>query len=131
MSLPNTIGCLATYFTEPDTSKSYVKIDDETGYAVEVAEKKVISSDASTGLYLFQTGIAFINAAHQMISKGPESSLMVNGEWYVAPVYNFLLEHGVKKFEVGEFWNTGTPTDLSDFILAKKITSSNKGFFEL
>jgi len=40
------IGCLATYFTEPDPSKSYVKIDEDTGFAVEVAEKKVISSDA-------------------------------------------------------------------------------------
>lgn len=79
---PKTIGCLATYHSEPDASKSYVKIDEATGYAVDVAEKRVISNDASTGLYLFQTGIAFINAARAMIEEGEAGGKKVNGEWY-------------------------------------------------
>ena len=115
-----TIGCLATYTSPPDESKSYVKVDDN-GWAVEVAEKRVISSDASTGLYLFKTGIAFINAANAMISTGPTSPLMVNNEWYIAPAYHYLLDYGVRKFDVAEFWNTGTPQSLEHFIKSKGI----------
>jgi len=58
-----------------------------------------------------------------MIGEGESSGLMVNREWYVAPAYNYLLQHGVKKFEVGEFWNTGTPKDLDAYIEAKVYNS--------
>lgn len=109
----DTVGCLFTYKSEPDASKSYVKIDENTGFATSVKEKEVISTDASTGLYLFRSGVDFWNGANEMIERG---DLKVNGEWYVAPVYNFLLDKGVRKFEVAEFWNTGTPESLEEFI---------------
>lgn len=92
---------------------SFAKLDSD-GYVCEVAEKKVISNLATTGHYYFSKGSDFVNSANKMIEKNDS----VNGEFYVAPLYNYLIGEG-KKIRVAmttENWVMGTPEELQNFI---------------
>jgi len=52
----------------------------------------VISNDATVGIYNFSRGADFVAAADAMIS----ADLRVNGEFYVAPSYNLMIERGAR-----------------------------------
>ncbi len=92
---------------------SYAKTD-EKGYVIEVAEKKPISDDATTGIYGFSKGSDFVFAAEQMISK----DIRTNGEFYLAPSYNELIQAGkrIKIFECQKMMGLGTIEDLEQFL---------------
>lgn len=83
-----------------------------------VAEKEVISDEATVGIYNFRHGSEFVEAAHNMIQK----NLRVNNEFYVAPTYNQLIERGARIgiHNVGEeangMYGLGTPKDLELFL---------------
>ena len=92
---------------------SYAKCDDE-GYVTEVAEKKVISKNATVGVYYWKHGSDYVQSAEDMIKK----NIRVNNEFYVCPVYNeFLLKNKkVKIYNVDKMWGLGTPEDLNNFL---------------
>lgn len=98
---------------------SYVRLDAD-GRVTEVVEKQVVSNDATTGIYNFRRGDLFVSAAERMI----ERDLRVNGEFYVAPVYNSLIEDGadIRAFNIGAaelgMFGLGTPEDLTTFLAA-------------
>ena len=100
-------------YKESSPKCSYVR--EENDQVVEVREKKVISNDATTGFYHWAHTRDFLQDAEQMIAEGHKE----NGEYYVAPVYNYTIARGltVKKFalDAGEFWPVGTPDDLIEF----------------
>ena len=90
-----------------------------------VVEKEVISDEATVGIYNFSRGDNFCKAANTMIKKDKR----VNGEFYVAPVYNQLIN---EKYNVGFFniggvnngmYGLGTPDDLNYF--KGQLISSN------
>ncbi len=91
---------------------SYVRV--EGGLVTTVAEKVVISDDATCGVYYFKRGADFVGAAEQMI----ERQIRVNNEFYNAPVYNQLIESGRKivPFMVDEMHGIGTPEDLNEYL---------------
>ncbi len=93
---------------------SYARVDD-LGWVREIAEKRVISRHATVGVYYFRDGATYRDAATQMIAKG----LRVNGEFYVAPVYNEVIAGGgrVRLFEVSAnaMHGIGTPEDLEAY----------------
>lgn len=91
---------------------SFAKLD-ENGFVCEVAEKNPISDNATTGMYWFKSGKDFVSAAKRMILKNKR----VNGEFYVCPVFNELIEDGkkIKIFHVKKMFGTGTPEDLRYF----------------
>lgn len=101
-----------------DPKWSYVGLDGR-GNVVEVVEKKVISDEATVGIYNFRFGKDFVESAETMIAQ----DLRVNGEFYVAPAYNQLV---LRKKKVG-IWNIGQegegmyglgiPPDLKKFEL--------------
>jgi dTDP-glucose pyrophosphorylase len=103
--------------TANDPKWSFIGISDQDRVSV-VVEKAVISSEATTGIYNFRCGRDFVRAAESMIREG----LRVNGEFYVAPVYNQLLREGreIGYFNVGSegdgMYGLGTPADLDGFI---------------
>jgi hypothetical protein len=110
-----------------DPKWSYVALGGD-GFITEVAEKKVISSEATVGVYNFRHGRDFVSAADKMMVL----DLRVNGEYYVAPVYNLLIETGqrVGIYNVGAeangMYGLGTPSDLELFLrssVAKRATS--------
>jgi NDP-sugar pyrophosphorylase family protein len=100
-----------------DPKWSYVRTDAQ-GYAVETAEKKVISSDATVGIYNFRRGRDLVRAAEQMI----RDNIRVNNEFYTCPCYNYLIKEGQKVgvFSIGRehagMYGLGTPQDLEFFL---------------
>jgi NDP-sugar pyrophosphorylase family protein len=103
-------GMIMTFPAEGE-KWSYVSID-ASGYAVEVAEKRRISPHATVGIYHFASGRAFVRAAYEMMRK----NLRVNGEFYVAPVYNEMIQNGQRialwGIEESAMHGIGTPDDL-------------------
>ena len=92
---------------------SYAKCDEE-GYVTEVAEKKVISRNATVGVYYWKHGSDYVSSAEEMIKK----NIRVNNEFYVCPTYNEFLskDKKVKIHNVDKMWGLGTPEDLNNFL---------------
>jgi dTDP-glucose pyrophosphorylase len=116
-------GCILI-FQHTDPKWSYVKVN-EVGEVIEVAEKKVISSNATVGLYAFRKAKDYIQAAEQMIQENERA----NGEFYVCPVYQKLIQQG-KRIGIFEIQSTamhglGTPGDLEVFIKNHSSPSSS------
>jgi NDP-sugar pyrophosphorylase family protein len=103
-------------FKDNDPKWSYCRFDGH-GRVTEVVEKQVVSDEATVGIYNFKKGSDFVAAAKEMI----EDDFRVNGEFYVAPAYNYLINKGtmILPFRIasglGGMHGLGTPTDLLDF----------------
>ena len=83
-----------------DPKWSYVKLDVDNKFVVETAEKKVISDEATVGIYYFSKGRDFVECASELISNNER----VNGEFYICPVYNYMI---CRKKKIG-IYNIGT-----------------------
>ena len=109
-------GLIMTMHSD-DPKWSFVKLD-SSGYVIDIAEKKVISNEATVGIYNFTVGRSFVEAAEEMILQNQR----VNGEFYVAPVYNVLLERNniIGIFNIGSvgsgLFGLGIPDDLRKFM---------------
>ena len=92
---------------------SFVKTNSR-GIVTEVAEKKPISNIATCGIYWYRRGSDFVKYAERMIDK----NIRVNNEFYIAPVYNELINEGktLIPFYVHSMWGIGTPEDLRAFL---------------
>ena len=105
-----------------DPKWSYIRYN-ESGFVTLVREKEVISDQATVGIYNYKRGSDFVRFAHQMIEK----DIRVNNEFYVAPVYNEMIEAGRKIVfcDVGEkMFGLGIPEDLNTFCdnpISKKL----------
>lgn len=105
-----------------DPKWSYIRYDGD-GFVSLVREKEVISDQATVGIYNYKRGSDFVRFAHQMIEK----NIRVNGEFYVAPVYNEMIGAGRKIVfrDVGEsMFGLGIPEDLETFLklpLSKRV----------
>lgn len=97
-----------------DPKWSFIKYDKQ-GFVTMVREKEVISNEATVGVYNYRHGRDFVHFAYQMIEK----DIRVNNEFYVAPVYNEMIEAGKKVvfMDVGDkMHGLGTPSDLNQFL---------------
>lgn len=106
-----TQGVIAV-FHDTDPKWSYCEVDQ--GIVRRVAEKEVISNIANVGIYGFNAGKDFVRYAQQMIDK----NIRVNGEFYIAPVYNEAILDGqvIVPYEVEEMHGIGTPEDMNNYI---------------
>jgi NDP-sugar pyrophosphorylase family protein len=113
--LQNRDGLVMT-MKSSDPKWSFVEVD-ENGTILRIAEKEVISEEATVGIYAFRKGSQFVDGAERMIAAGET----IRGEFYVAPVYNYLIEQGQ---EIGIYsvdvegqgmYGLGTPDDLETF----------------
>ena len=115
MEAENLDGLIMT-MTADDPKWSYVALNDKRT-VTRVVEKKVISNEATVGLYNYMQGRSFVQAAEDMISR----NLRVNNEFYVAPAYEQMIEQGARIgiFNVGEeangMYGLGIPADLELF----------------
>lgn len=97
---------------------SYVQVD-EIMMATQVKEKEVISELATCGVYGFNKAKDFLDGYRKMVAMDDKT----NGEYYVAPVYNYLIAEGkkIKVIDLGEvnkvMHGLGTPEDYEKFIL--------------
>jgi dTDP-glucose pyrophosphorylase len=100
-----------------DPKWSFVGLDSR-GFVTRVVEKQVISNEATVGIYNFRAGADFVRAADRMIAR----NLRVNGEFYVAPVYNELIDDGARIAirnvgrEGAGMYGLGIPADLEQFL---------------
>ena len=92
---------------------SYAKCN-KSNFVTEVAEKKVISKNATVGVYYWKKGSQYVKYAEQMIKK----NIRVNNEFYVCPVFNGAIKDKKKIVieQVDEMHGLGTPEDLNYFI---------------
>lgn len=109
-------GLIMTMYADDD-KWSFIAFD-ENRTVTTVKEKEVISNEATVGIYNFEHGRDFVKYAHKMI----DCDLRVKGEFYVAPVYNLLIEDGKKITftNIGSVGNgmygLGVPADLNAFL---------------
>jgi beta-phosphoglucomutase-like phosphatase (HAD superfamily)/dTDP-glucose pyrophosphorylase len=104
-------GILTFKATHPKWS--YAKLD-ENGFVSEVAEKKVISDEATVGIYYWRHGSDYVKYAEQMIEK----DIRTNGEFYTCPVFNEAIGDGkkIRVKNIEKMWGIGTPEDLNYFL---------------
>jgi HAD superfamily hydrolase (TIGR01509 family) len=112
MNETNADGGIVT-FTATHPKWSFARIDD-SGFVIEVAEKKPISDIATVGYYYWKRGSDFVDCAEEMI----ERNIRINNEFYVCPVFNQAIERGLKirTFNVNNMWGLGTPEDLNYYL---------------
>lgn len=100
-----------------DPKWSFVGFADN-GRINRVVEKEVISEEATVGIYNFRSGRQLIAAIESMFDK----NLQVNGEFYVAPVYNEMIEDEARiiHYSIGSegsgMYGLGIPADLDLFL---------------
>lgn len=100
-----------------DPKWSYARTNMD-GLVTETAEKKVISTDATVGIFNFRRGKDLVRAAERMIAD----NIRVNNEFYTCPCYNYLIQEGHKigVYGIGEEYNgmygLGIPKDLEFFL---------------
>jgi len=115
-------------FYSNDSKWSFVKIN-EKEEVIETAEKTRISRNAIIGAYYFKKGEDFVLAAEEMIEKNDK----MKGEFYIAPVYNYLIRRG-KLIIISRprfFYGLGTPKDLENFLKLLKRREVTHNFNNL
>lgn len=107
-------GAIMT-FSSSHPRWSYV-LADKSRKALQLAEKRVISDNATVGVYYFRTGNIFVEGASTMIEK----DIRVYDEFYVSPVYNELIIAGknvaIYPIEKNQMHSLGTPEDLREYL---------------
>jgi dTDP-glucose pyrophosphorylase len=105
-----------------DPKWSYVKLNAQ-GNAVDIREKEVISDMATCGAYFFES-VSYLTS---LIARQSDSNQMVNGEYYVAPLYNYFEKDGkeVGIFDLGPvskvMFGLGTPVDYESFVAGEEL----------
>jgi dTDP-glucose pyrophosphorylase len=88
----------------PGNKWSFAQLDND-GRVIQTAEKNRISSFASVGLYHFKSASQFLELINH--------ATLTNGEYYIAPLYNRLIEIGETvdsiKIDCNDFIDVGTP----------------------
>lgn len=109
----NVDGIIPVFYA--NNSKWSFSKTDETGRVIEVAEKIQISRNANIGAYYFKKGRDFVWAAEEMIEENDRT----NGEFFIAPVYNYLIRRGknIKLSRPRFAHGLGTPKDVEKFLI--------------
>lgn len=98
---------------------SFVRLDSE-GKVVEIKEKERISSYCTLGAYYFRTCQLYQNLYDEYYSQ---EATLINGERYVAPLYDYLLKKGGKIYisdiSPQKVHVLGTPEELRAFLEEK------------
>ncbi|UZD42477.1 glycosyltransferase family 2 protein [Selenomonas sputigena] len=104
-------------FNAEGTHWSFVRLDAATGKATEVREKKRISDNCTIGAYYFLSAALYREVYQNVYER--EGSLE-DGERYVAPMYNYMVEHGknvyIQNISSECVHVLGTPEELQDFL---------------
>ncbi|WP_028235524.1 glycosyltransferase family 2 protein [Pseudobutyrivibrio sp. MD2005] len=95
---------------------SFVRLDD-AGKVVEIKEKQRISNYCTLGAYYFKTCGLYEDLYNEYYSKTQD---LVNGEKYVAPLYDYLLSKGgeiyISDIAPERVHVLGTPEELQAFL---------------
>jgi len=111
----NGFDCSVVVFESENPHHSYVET--RGNEIVKVKEKEIISPLACGGIYFYRSGLDYTVGARKLI----ESNDRTNGEFYITPIFNKLIEVN-KKITYFKIPNTkkhmlGTPEEVQDFLL--------------
>lgn len=103
-------------FRAPGDHWSFVRLD-ESGKVVEIKEKQRISDHCTLGAYYFKSCMLYKELYEEYYSK---NGTLVNGEKYVAPLYDYLLSKGgeiyISDVPADKVHVLGTPEELQAFL---------------
>lgn len=98
---------------------SFAKLD-ENGNVIEVREKQRISDNCTLGAYYFSSARLYKKLYEEYYTDG---SKMEKNEKYIAPLYNYMIEKGMKVtisiVDAGKVHVLGTPEELKAFLKIK------------
>lgn len=116
-------SCSIATFNADNPKWSYARVErNQFGVEIvkEVAEKKVISNQATVGVYYWGSATWFVNCAEEMI----ENNERVNNEFYVCPVFNVHIRRTVFSpiitYPVAEMIGLGTPEDFEHYLRTRE-----------
>lgn len=109
---PSDVRGAIPVFPATNDGLSYSSVDDDM-HIDRVAEKEQISRYANIGAYYFSAFEDFKWA----LQRTREKEQTVNEEYYVAPLYNEMIERGdtIVACECEDVWSLGTPADVRAF----------------
>jgi dTDP-glucose pyrophosphorylase len=112
----NLDGSILTFKDVSRNPKWSFALLDNSGMVQEVQEKKAISEFATVGIYLYNRGEDFVEAAIEMILQQDK----VNSEYYTCPTYNYLIKAnkkiGIYVIPAESMHGVGTPEDLQAYL---------------
>ena len=106
---------------------SYALTKPGTNYVEKVGEKDRALMEAGAyaniGAYYFSKGKYFLDLAEEIIREGKTFGEASKAEFYIAPLYQMLLERGLKvqAAVTPEMWGLGTPSDVEYFLNNYKL----------
>ncbi len=114
-SFDDSVDGAVQFFFDSDPRWSFIKMESD-GTVSLCTEKIPVSSCASTGLYYFRRIKHFLDCER--------AAVYVNGERYIAPLYNQLIEKGKRiiGLPVKRYYCFGTPVDLDAHIKGRSFT---------
>lgn len=100
-------------FINSSPKNSFMKLND-SGTIIELREKEVISNYATNGFHYWANGKSFLSSADEMIRMKDTT----NGEYYIAPSYNYLLKKGFKilPYIFNMHYPVGVPLDYQNYL---------------
>ncbi len=119
---PDVAGIIPVFNPPDNDPKWSFTLFDENQTAKAVGEKdatlRAQGAYANIGSYYFSKGSLFINEAEKMINANDMYGAPGKQEFYVAPMYQRLINQGmtVKAAVIPEVWGLGTPADLEYFL---------------
>ncbi len=106
-------------FKAPGDHWSFIKLDD-SGKAIEIAEKRRISDYCSIGAYYFSSAALYKKLYFNYYS---DDTNLVRNEKYIAPLYNEIIKSGGKVtisiLESAKVHVLGTPEELNQFLYSE------------
>ncbi len=100
-------------FESHENRFSFARVNNK-GVVIRTAEKEVISDLALTGLYHFKNVADF----EETVKYHLDNDIRVNNEFYIAPMYNYLIKKGrcfiIDKTD--DHFILGTPDELDHFL---------------
>ena len=89
------IGAVYYYFTNSNPAYSYLLLDSDNNI-VKAAEKRVISNNASAGVYCFRSANLYLRALIHSLDN--ESEFTFNGLHYVCPLVNGIVALEIRSY---------------------------------
>ncbi len=86
------VGAIIPCFIADDPCYSYLR--KEAGRVVEAVEKRVISEQASAGVYIFRDGVTYLSAAQYCLAHA--ESVTVKGVHFICPMANGIIAAGLE-----------------------------------
>ncbi len=109
-------GSIMTFVDQERNPKwSFAELSAEK-LVMRVREKEPISEFATVGIYHFKRASDLLDGIIQMIIENDRT----NNEFYICPVYNYLIGDGMKvgifNIEPSQMHGIGTPVDLNSYL---------------